>query len=483
MTIGATLASFAARKPDATAIICDDVVVTWSALKEAVDAIVVDLENRCAPDATVALVVRNSPIFAAFFLACAVSGRAAAVIDAAWPSARIGDALETLHPSLLVADRAIDGIDAMIVDPRAQLPSGAPPCEVRDIDPEAAFYVGFTSGSTGRPKGYRRSHRSWLASFEGDRIEFGMTEDDVVLAPGSMSHSLFLYALIHGLQIGAAVLMSAAFHPVRALRVGRQHGATVAYAAPTQWRMMIEADQPSLPDLRWALSSGAKWFAGSATEIRKIAPSARFAEFYGASELSFVAVRKADEGCPDASVGRPFSGVAITIRNEDGARLGPGEIGRVFVSSPYLFSGYVGDDSAIARHDGEMSVGDVGFLDEAGRLYLVGRGDRMIVSSGKNIFAEEIESALECAPGIRAAAVFGAADAVRGQAIVALVLPEHGLSPRRDEVIRSLRERLPVSFIPRVIAVPSEWRWTRSGKTDFSGMRAVWESGAWSKLA
>ncbi len=176
--------------------------------------------------------------------------------------------------------------------------------------------------------------------------------------------------------------------------------------------------------MRWVLSSGAKWFATASEDLRRLAPGARFAEFYGASELSFVAVRKCEEDCPESSVGRAFSNVTITIRRNDGAVAPPFEVGRVFVRSPYLFSGYATQEDPLARFGEEMSVGDFGFLDAKGYLHLVGRSDRMIVTSGKNVFAEEVERAIEKAPGVRACAVFGVPDPVRGQMIVALICPD-----------------------------------------------------------
>lgn len=482
MIIGGSLDHFAARKPDEPAIICDDDVVTWRELFSAVNALAIAFDERCAGEGAVALVLRNSPLMLACFLACAGTGREAAVLDAGWPEARVEDILRELSPALVVCEAPRVTRDAMLVDSREALPHSVRSPRQRNPDPQSSFYVGFTSGSTGRPKGYRRSHHSWLSSFEGDRIEFGVTERDIVLAPGSMTHSLFLYAAIHALHIGATVLMARGFHPAAAMRMASRHRATVAYAAPTQWRLMLDAATAPLPDLRWALSSGAKWFASAAEDVQRACPNARFAEFYGASELSFISVRKSDEVCPASSVGRPFANVNVSIRDDRGVLVAPGEPGRVFVKSPYLFSGYaVGSDDIISCGD-ELSVGDLGFLDESGFLHLLGRADRMIVTSGKNVFPEEIERALEALPGVATAAVFGVPDPLRGQKIVALLRPQPGKLLDRTSLVKGARELLPVPFIPREFAISSQWRWTNSGKTDFAAMRAVWDAGSWEPL-
>lgn len=480
MTIGAPLPTLATRKPNASAIICDDEVVTWDDLWRWVQAIAADLDKRAA-GRTIALVLKNSPSFIAHFLACAMTDREAAVIDATWPASRVAEALDRVSPALVFAESecGVKAAARAVSAPALYVSTSNAP--LRAVDPAHSFYVGFTSGSTGRPKGYRRNHLSWLKSFEGDQQEFGISESDIVLAPGSMSHSLFLYAAIHALQIGTTVLISRSFHPLRALRMAQEHRATVAYGAPTQWWMMLDADARALPHLRWVLSSGAKWFASASDDLQRLAPNSQFAEFYGASELSFVAVRKSGEACPETSVGRPFANVKITIRDNNGDALPPLDVGQVFVESPYLFSGYATDEVAIATCGPQMSVGDSGFLDSAGYLHLVGRNDRMIVTSGKNVFAEEIERAIEASPGVRAAAVFGVPDPVRGQSIVALVCLDGAVVCRAD-LIRSLRARLPLAFIPRQFACPSEWRWTLSGKSDFKALRAAWDAGLWEEI-
>jgi long-chain acyl-CoA synthetase len=482
MIVGSSLEGFAKSRPCDKAVICDDESLTWSELFETVQAIVADMDARQPQGRTIALILKNSPAMLAHFLACAISGREAAILDPAWPQARLADGLRDLAPALIYVDGGTNIPGAIPVDSRARRFAGGRASARGEVAAQSSFYVGFTSGSTGRPKGYRRSHQSWLASFAGDRIEFGLTQDDVVLAPGSMTHSLFLYAAVHALQIGATLLMSHGFHPARALRIASEHGATIAYGAPTQWRMLLDACSAPLPQLRWVLSSGAKWFARASEDIPRLAPNARFAEFYGASELSFVAVRKSGEACPESSVGRAFSGVNISIRDDDGNLLGPNEAGRVFVESPYLFSGYATGGENILSHEGAMSVGDMGYVDAQGFLHLVGRRDRMIVTSGKNVFAEEIERALESIPGVRAAAVLGEPDDLRGQKIVALVLLDGAVTLSRSDLMRAARVLLPLPFVPRLFAAPARWLWTSSGKTDFKGMASLWAAGEWIEL-
>ena len=103
-------------------------------------------------------------------------------------------------------------------------------------------------------------------------------------------------------------------------------------------------------------------------------------------------VAKPDEGAPEASVGRAFSGAVVTIRDRAGRPLPVGKTGFVFVESPFLFMNYACEDASdLLRHGDAMSVGDIGFLDPRGFLHLVGRASRKIVTSGKNVYPEEVE--------------------------------------------------------------------------------------------
>lgn len=482
-TIGSTLPAFAASKPDATAIFCDGAQVTWAELSACALRISGELSRRTRPGAGIAIYLPNSAHFLAVFLAVAMSGREAQVLDIDWPEPRLRDALDGLAPDLLVCERTSFAREHLLIDLREPLATICPGEGLGEDDcctePDllASFYVGFTSGSTGVPKGYRRNHLSWIASFEADACEFGIGEKDVVAAPGSMSHSLFLYAAVHALQTGASVILFRRFRPDVVVAEMLRHSASVLYAAPTQLASLLDVAAPSVASVKTILSSGSKWSSAISRKIPQRFPGAEFAEFYGASELSFVTVRKAAEKCPEASVGRAFYGVSVRIRDSAGNELPIGETGRIFASSPFLFTGYALGGGELVRRDDEMCIGDVGFLDSAGFLYLQGRENRMIVTSGKNVYPEQIERVLNAHPGVTASAVFGIPDRRRGERLVALVCVEDDCL-LASELRRHARRELALPFVPRIYAKPPAWRWTASGKTDFARLMADWLSGA-----
>jgi long-chain acyl-CoA synthetase len=480
-------------RPERPALRVGDDVLTWGELAAALDRLAAHVAACVPAGGGVALHLPTGPALALLVLAVAHAGREAQVLDPDWPAATVDAVLDALAPALLVTGSPHrGGPKAIRLDDHLPFAAvadavGAPLRYQRPAEPadRSRFYVGFTSGSTGRPKGYGRDHRSWTESFAGDAVEFGIGPQDVVVAPGTLTHSLFLYALMQGLHAGATVILSTGFRPASVLRQVRTHEATVLYGVPTHLRLVLEAaaGHAPCPSLRWILSSGAKWAADALPALRRAFPNARFAEFYGASELSFVTVAKDGEPVPPGSVGRAFHGVDLTVRDRLGRRLPRGRTGLDFVDSPLVFSGYVladGDD--VLRAGQAMSVGDVGHLDADGYLHLVGRARRMIVAAGRNVHPEAVERVLEAHPAVATAGVFGVADAVRGERLAALVSLRSGQAATAAGLIAHARALLPPYKVPRRYGVVRDWPLTPSGKTDFAALQDRWAAGAYEPL-
>lgn len=476
--IAALYAGHARQRGDAPALVFDDLVLNWRDLAALVDDLAGGIAARTPARGKVALVLPQSPAQALFFLACARAGREAQILDASWPTALRDDVLQRLAPDLVLGTAPPATIT--FADPHdiAALRTAleGPNATLTEADADALFYCGLTSGSTGAPRAYRRTHRSWLESFRADRLEFGIRADDVVLAPGSLTHSLFVYALAHGLHVGATVVMCTRFHPPDVLRLARHHRASVLYSVPSQAQLLADSarlrGEPPLGSLQWLLVTGAKWFSRDDPALRRLFPGARFVEFYGASETSFITLARDDERVPQGSVGRAFDGVRITIRDEAHRALATGKAGRVFIESGMLFHSYAGAmDDAIERAGDAICVGDVGYLDDDGFLFLTGRAKRMIVTAGKNLYPEEVEAVLRRHPAIAEAAVIGVADALRGERLVALVnLRAGALAPTRRDLIAFARTHLPLYKVPRRYARIAGWPYTHSAKSDFQAL-------------
>ena len=488
MSLLTPLITHAVERPDETALTFEETSLSWAALERASAHIASALQARRA-NGRLALLLPNGLGFVVLFTGAVRAGWECQILDPEWPQALQDEMISRLQPDLLVSADAAHAAsphhcrvahDASVDDLLAQFEAPLAG-DVKAGTSKSLFYTGFTSGSTGLPKGYSRDQNSWLKSFAAENDEFRIGPRDVILAAGTLTHSLFLYALIRGLHAGAHVLLARRFRPDVVATLLHQHRPSIVYGVPTQFILLMDHVKAgtTFPHVRLVLASGAKWAAQETSKLKSLFPNALFAEFYGASELSFVAVARDDEAVPEGSVGRPFEGVTVTIRDDNNRVLPPLTNGRVFVESPLVFRDYaLPTESGCTRLGDAISVGDIGHLDESGFLFLEGREKRMIVTSGKNLFPEQVERVLEQHPDIRHAALIAVADAKRGERLVALV---NG-PVSRASLMAHARLHLVLAHVPRLYVQVKDWPLTPSGKTDFSVLAAGYTSGAYEDL-
>jgi len=499
--ITAPLAHHARHRPNGIALSMDGTRLSWAELHDQMETLAARIAVLVPPGRGVALDLPAYPAAVLLVLAVARAGREVLVPDPAWPEPTLRAVVDDLRPAWLVTTRALAAVPNVRilrippnVDPDrlgealgldTTPPSPPPPWPA----PDQPFYVGFTSGSTGRPKGFRRSHLSWIRSFEGEAQLCPLTPgEDAVLIPGSLTHSLPLYALARALYEGVTAVLCRRFRPSAVLHSLEQDPVTVLYAVPTQIRLLAEAairhPTAACARLRVVLSSGAKWPEADRPILARAFPNASLTEFYGCSELSFITYAR-DGEAPAGSVGRAFPGVRLSIRDADGTELPQGETGLVFVDSPLRFLGYAcGADESLMTHGDSLSVGDRGFLDTEGFLSLTGRHSRLIISAGKNIQPEEIEAVLATHPAVGAVAVLGVPDDLRGQRLVALITPQDGNAPPdRSALVAHARARLPLSKVPQTYALVHDWPRTASGKTDHAALLRRWTDHAIERLS
>jgi long-chain acyl-CoA synthetase len=402
------------------------------------------------PGSTVAIRGANAPEVLAAILGTALAGGTAGVLDPGWPPAQRDAALAVLMPDLIFDEGGL----------------GPPVPALPEVDPGAPFYAGFTAGSSGHPKQFRRSHRSWVETFEAGRAAFGLEPDDHVLIPGPIAHSLYLWATLDAVDRGALVDLLPRFDAAAAAdRI--EGGADRLVLVPTMI-MLLAALGRTFPGVRTVLVGGARLDGAVEAQAVRLFPAAEIAEFYGASELSFVAWRSNRSPAPAASVGRLFPGVSLAIRDTEGCDLPAGMVGTVWVRSPML--ALPGPDFVI--RGGWATVGDQGVVDGAGHLSLVGRAGEMIVTGGLNAYPAAIEATLCGDPAVASAIVFGRPDAYWGETVVAVVEPRPGEVPTRHGLTERCLAALPRHACPRaILTIPALPR-TPLGKIARAAVRA-----------
>jgi long-chain acyl-CoA synthetase len=414
------LQRWADELPDGTAVAAAGQRVGWAELRDAAAALA-----PAAPAVTV-LSEQNPLRFAVAFAAAVAGERRCAVLDPAWP--------QPLQDG--IAERISSAVPAVPGRPTVARAAPVPDLgrELADGPPDSPFLIGLTSGTTSVPKAFTRSRRSWQQSFDASIEFFGLTREDRTLAPGPLAASLNLYALAECLYAGAE------FHTLEKFDVGDAHaavshdGITRLVLVPTMLRLLSERGLTGGVDgsgIRSIICAGSKLDARTLEAARRWAPNATIFEYYGASELSFVSGSGLRPGeSPElggTGIGGPFPGVEIRILDDAGTRLPDGRDGNICVRSGMVSDGYLwGDDGQALRcFDGWFTVGDQGYL-SGGTLHMLGRRSDMIITAGTNVYPHEVELALASVPGVAAAVAAGMADDIRGQRVIAGVVPSHG---------------------------------------------------------
>ncbi|WP_278236938.1 AMP-binding protein [Isoptericola sp. AK164] len=351
-------------------------------------------------------------------LAADRAGAVGLVGDPAWPVHQRAEVLHALTPAVVVH----------VPLPRGH---GAPPPPPGPTPDDAApAWAGFSSGSTGRPRAVLRSRGSWTGSFEHVSRLTGTRAGDTVLVTGPLASSLHCFAAVHALAAGASVELA----PTVSATTAALAGADLAHLVPSRLDDVLDALDAGVPSrLRTVVVGGAG--TDPAQRARAHAHGVQVVAYYGAVELSFVAI---DTG--DGLV--PFPQVEVQVRPQPGTSLG-----EVWVRSPWTASGYLaGATGPLRTRDGWSTVGDLADLPDGGSaaagdraLRLRGRGDGAILTAGATVVPEDVEAALRPVPGVRDVVVAGAPHRRFGAVVVAVVeADDHpGLRAHLERVARA----------------------------------------------
>lgn len=417
-------------------------------------------------DRLVAIMTGNHALFPAAFAAATAGTHCAALIDPHLPEAQRQRLIGKIDPDLLVTAHGADlVVESRHGDARDVIAESA----ALDTQPlpegaaDAPFLIVFTSGTTADPKPIIRDRRSWRTSLAMGAPFFGIDRTVRTYAPGPLAHGLALYAMTETLLAGGAFHSAAHFDPDAALATIRANTIRRLVLVPTMLRRL--AAEPPVTGVTAITIAGAKLTAADHALCAAHFPEAALREYYGASELGFVTVTAPGEAASSTAVGRAFPGVRIAVLDDAGRPLPAGETGTVFVESPLVATGYLGqgDEAGLARSGRLATVGDLGFLEADGMLHLLGRSGGMVLSGGNNIYPSEVETALRDTGLVRAAHVFGIDHADLGSELVAVIEPERpGLTPRA--LTAALSEFLPRYKQPRRIWLCRAMPVTSSGK-------------------
>ena len=284
-----------------------------------------------------------------------------------------------------------------------------------------------------------------------------------------MFHGLGFTQMLLSASLGSTTIVQRRFRPERVLAAIAEHRPTALVVVPVMLQRIVgllevEPGAHDTSSLRIVFSSGAQLEAELVRRARRTLGEKLY-NFYGTTEVAY-ATFATPEDLREApgTAGRVPLGAVVQLYDFEGrAVAGSGRSGRIFVGNSFQFDGYTGGGSKEVI-DGLMSTGDVGHFDHAGRLFIDGRDDDMIVSGGENLFPSEVEELLITHPAIEEASVIGVVDDEFGKRLGAFVVPRPGQTLTADEVRDFVKDNLARYKVPRDVIFLDELPRNPTGK-------------------
>jgi fatty-acyl-CoA synthase len=434
----------------------------------------------------IGLMCRNHRGFIESVVACSKLGANVLFLNTAFSGPQLTDVAQREEPKALIYDYEFeelihdasrrrkrfiawhDAEDGKPRDPLLEEMSASG--DVAPVSPpsERGKAIILTSGTTGTPKGASRSQPKSLdpAAALLAMIPLKAREKTMIAAP--MFHSWGFVHFTLGMSLSSTLVLKRKFDPEGTLSLTAQHQATALIVVPVMMQRILELpeetlEQYDLSKVRVVAVSGSA-LPGALSEKWMDLFGDNVYNLYGSTEVAWASIATpADLRAAPGTAGRPPHGTIVRLYDDDGNPVSKGETGRIFVGNEMQFEGYTGGGNKDAV-DGLLSSGDVGHFDEAGRLFVDGRDDDMIVSGGENVFPAEVEDLLAGHDAIVEVAVFGVDDEDFGQRLKAVVVIRDGVSVSEDDIKKHVKSNLAGYKVPRDVEFVDELPRTSTGK-------------------
>jgi long-chain acyl-CoA synthetase len=477
----------ARRGPAAPALVDERGTTTWGELDERANRLIHAFRAAgLGVGDTISLMARNRREWFEVYTAATHTGLTVVPVNWHWVADELAYVLDNSDSKALVAADALarsPGVTTVVTIGRdyEDLVASGSPDEPADQSTGGPMF--YTSGTTGFPKGVRSTASttgSPMSSSVGAaavaQAVLGYPVDGVTLLVGPAYHSAQWAFSVLPLAVGSTIVMREGFDPAEALRLIEEHGVTNVHLVPTQFirflKLPDEVRASFDPSSLQVVMHGA---APCSMEVKRRMLEwwgPVITEYYGGTESGFLSfISGTDWLAKPGSVGVPVATMEVKILDDEGNEQPPGTPGQIWTRS--RLGGdfrYHKDDAktAAAHRDGGLqSLGDIGYLDEDGYLFLSDRKIDMIISGGVNIYPAEIEGVLVTHPQVADAAVFGVPDDEFGEAVKAAVQLVDGAVPGDDlaaDITAHCREHLAGYKVPRSVDFEAELPRTPTGK-------------------
>ncbi|WP_433022897.1 AMP-binding protein [Kribbella sp. CA-294648] len=476
-SIAALGAIAAIRFPDRPAVIDERGTITYRELDERTSRQAAALHAQYGIDggSKVAVLCRNHRWFLEATLAASRLGADVLFVNTEFAPPQLASLLERHRPDLLIHDEEFTAGDvpsvvawgngSVTLDGLAE--AQAPTAPLPDKPGHVTI---LTSGTTGTPKAAPRAPTAWgLAGLTASTLNrIGLRAGEPMMICPPLFHGLGLLNSMLALFLGSPLILARRYDAQAVLASVERNRAGAIVAVPVMLQRMLDLGPEAIAayDLRSlrAVISGASALGPALAErfIAQFGPV--LCDAYGSSEIGIATIAtSADLIEAPGTVGRPCLGSSVRILDDHDRPVDAGITGRIFAGGGLVFGGY-SDGSSKTVVDGRMSTGDLGHLDAAGRLFVDGREDDMIVSGGENVYPVEVENCLMRHPGVAEAVVIGVPDEEFGQRLVAYVVPAAASAVTEDELIQHVRSNLARYKSPRQVILVDDLPRNATGK-------------------
>ncbi len=485
-TPAAAYTGSAARFPDREALIDERGTLTFEEVHLRTNALASEMRAAGikAGDG-VAIMCRNHRGFVEATVACSKLGANALYLNTAFAGPQITDVMRREDPVGLVYDQDFSNLVEEGGEGRRRFVAWSEPGTTpsdpsleeliakggeSDLTPppEPGRIVILTSGTTGTPKGASRKQPDSLdpAAALFSKIPLKARQRTVIAAP--MFHSWGYAHFTLALPLSSTLVLRRRFDPEETLRAVAEHRASALAVVPVMLQRILELPIETIKSydtacLRVIAASGSALPGELATKVMDVFGDVLY-NLYGSTEVAWATIATpADLRAAPGTAGTPPMGTVVKLLDEQGREVAQGRRGRIFAANEMVFEGYTGGGGKEIV-DSLMSTGDMGHIDSAGRLFVDGRDDEMIVSGGENVFPREVEDLLADHEGIEEAAVIGIEDAEFGQRLKAFVVAREDSGLDEEKVKEYVKHNLARYKVPREVVFVEELPRNATGK-------------------
>lgn len=446
-----------------------------------------------AKGARVVVLMANSSAFLEVFFACAKTGAIIVPVNAnlAMPeltyivgdcapqvliySADVLDKVAHLKTTLgagvhyLIHDGAASADEKSLQDFIKDRPSAAPAND-DEVDLDTPLMIMYTSGTTGTPKGAVLSHGNFLFGAIHSLHNYHLDETCKSLVVAPLFHIGALAASVMPvIYAGGSLVLKSFDNPSDIIAVIMREKITFMFAVPVMYEMMTKAPRWPTADfsaVHFFIAGGAPMPVPLIQRYQQ-EKGVKFAQGYGMTEtLRMTALDLDDARRKAGSIGKEVFHTTLKIQGDDGREVSQGETGELVVKGPTVFLKYWNKptETEAAMQEGWFHTGDLGRRDADGFVYLVGRKNDLIICAGENIYAAEVERAIEQHAQVAEAAVVGMPDAKRGEVAAAFIRFEEGCVLEDDELLRFLDDKIAAFKHPRKMIAVEAYPRNKTGK-------------------